>query len=135
MLFLLDTNAVSDYTLEHARIEANLAAMLPGDSAALCTIVRGEILFGVNRLPLGKKRDDLRQRADKILSGLQCFAVPETAGDHYSVVKIATQLKGFTFNDNDLWIAATALTLGATLVTRDKDFSHVPGLIRKDWSV
>jgi tRNA(fMet)-specific endonuclease VapC len=135
MLFLLDTNAVSDYMQENARIEVNFASMSPGDASGICTIVRGEILFGVQRLPRGKRRDDLQLRADKVLYGLKCFDIPEDAGDHYAAVKLTTRLKGYTLNENDLWIAATALALGATLITRDADFSRVPGLLVKDWSV
>ena len=37
-------------------------------------------------------------------------------------------------DENDLWIAATALALGATLVTRDSDFSGTPGLVIEDWT-
>ena len=32
-------------------------------------------------------------------------------------------------DENDLWIAATALALGATLVTRDTDFNGIEGLM------
>jgi predicted nucleic acid-binding protein len=38
-------------------------------------------------------------------------------------------------DDNDLWIAATALAEGAILVTRDKDFSRFPSLALQDWTV
>ena len=34
----------------------------------------------------------------------------------------------FEMGENDLWIAATALYHGLPLVTRDRAFSHVPGL-------
>jgi predicted nucleic acid-binding protein len=37
-------------------------------------------------------------------------------------------------DDNDLWIAATALHLGAILVSRDKMFAYVPGLQVVDWN-
>jgi predicted nucleic acid-binding protein len=32
-------------------------------------------------------------------------------------------------------MVATALTLGAVLVTRDHIFTHVPGLLVEDWTV
>ncbi|MBI4622738.1 MAG: PIN domain-containing protein [Verrucomicrobia bacterium] len=34
----------------------------------------------------------------------------------------------FALGENDLWIAATAMYHGLSLVTRDKAFSRVPGL-------
>jgi len=35
---------------------------------------------------------------------------------------------------NDLWIAATARTTGATLLTTDKDFDHFdPALLPQEW--
>jgi predicted nucleic acid-binding protein len=38
-------------------------------------------------------------------------------------------------DENDLWIAATALALNATLVTRDADFGGIAGLVMEDWTV
>jgi tRNA(fMet)-specific endonuclease VapC len=50
------------------------------------------------------------------------------AGDHYSRVKHLRQKQGRPMGENDLWIAATARALSATLVTRDQDFDNIDGL-------
>jgi len=43
-------------------------------------------------------------------------------------VKLARHQRGLALDENDLWIAATALALNATLVSRDTDFAGIDGL-------
>ena len=43
-------------------------------------------------------------------------------------MKAAQQRRGVPLDENDLWIAATALVMGATLVSTDGDFKAVEGL-------
>jgi len=50
-------------------------------------------------------------------------------------VKTDVQRLGFNMDENDLWIAASTMSLGATLVSRDSDFGRIPGLIVEDWSI
>ena len=59
---------------------------------------------------------------------MRCEPVPENAADFYASVKLARQQRGLTLDENDLWVAATALALGATLVSRDSDFAGIDGL-------
>jgi tRNA(fMet)-specific endonuclease VapC len=59
----------------------------------------------------------------------------ESAGDHYANVKLARQKQGLALDENDLWIAATALAVGATLVSRDTDLRQIAGLNVADWTV
>jgi len=35
---------------------------------------------------------------------------------------------------NDIWIAATALAIGANLVTHNNHFQHVKNLVTVDWT-
>lgn len=60
--------------------------------------------------------------------------MPESAGDAYAAIKRAREERALTLDENDLWIAATASALGATLVTRDRDFSSIAGLSVVDWT-
>ena len=83
---------------------------------------------------MGNTAPILEQQAIKVLPRLPCLAIPEAAADLYASTKLSCQRKGVVLDENDLWIAATALALGATLVTRDKDFSQVDGLTVQDWT-
>lgn len=100
----------------------------------ICSIVRGEIRHGIERLPPGKRRQDLTSKAAKLFAVIPCQPVPEAAGDHWALVKLARQRKGLALDENDLRIAATALALGAILVSRDSDFQQIDGLTVEDWT-
>ena len=135
MLFLLDTNALSDLMREHPKIDARLASLAPADRAVICSVVRGEIRYGIERLPRGKRRQELEIKAAKLFAVLPCESVPEAAGDHYARIKLTRQQKGLTLDENDLWIAATALALEAVLISHDGDFQQIDGLTVNDWMV
>ena len=128
MTFLLDTNAISDLMRASPRIENWMAGLDQGDRVVTCTIVRGEVLFGIARLPAGRRRTELEETGRQFLGALRCEPVPERAGDFCAAVKLARQQGGLTLDENDLWVAATALALGAALVSRDSDFGGIDGL-------
>lgn len=120
---------------EHPQLDARLATIASTDRVMICSIVRGEIRYGIERLPQGKRRQELETKATKLFAVLPCEPVPEKAGDHYAAIKLARQQKGLTLDENDLWIAATARSLGAVLITRDSDFQQIDGLTVNDWTV
>jgi tRNA(fMet)-specific endonuclease VapC len=105
-----------------------MAGLEPGDREVTCTIVRGEVLFGIARLPPCRRRTEVEDTGRQFLASVRCEPVPERAGDFYAAVKLTRQQRGLTLDENDLWVAATALALGATLVTRDSDFGDIDGL-------
>jgi predicted nucleic acid-binding protein len=69
-----------------------------------------------------------RKKAASAFAALPCEPIPERAGDSYAALKLIRQQRGLTIDENDLWVAATALALGATLVSRDRDFEGIDGL-------
>jgi tRNA(fMet)-specific endonuclease VapC len=134
--YLFDTSTCSLLMANHTQIKAHLAILKPNDYIFTCTIVRGEILFGIERLPIGRKRNALENQATNLFTLLPCEAVPKLAGNHYAYLKREAEKQGTPLDENDLWIAATALALNAILVTADRDFQRIIGLgLRlEDWT-
>jgi len=132
--YLLDTTTFSALMRRDTKVRARVAALAPTDRVAICTITRGEVLYGLVRLPEGKRRSALEAEAMYLFGEVVCLAVPEAAADQYTSIKRETERKGTPLDENDLWIAATARTLGAVVVTTDSDFQRVSGLQIEDWA-
>ena len=65
--------------------------------------------FGVERLPAGRKRQKLQLKIDEVLAKLQCELVPAGAAQQYARIKTQCVRSGVSLDDNDLWIASTAV--------------------------
>ena len=132
-LFLLDTNIVSAAMADHPKVKAKLS--LASGQLITCAIVRGEIRYGLERLPPGKRRTAFESKATSVFATLVSIEpVTQATADVYGTIKRALEIRGISMGDNDLWVAATALSLGATLVTNDHIFSKIPGLAVEDWT-
>ena len=128
MTYLPDTNAISDLMRAAPRIENWLAGLDRSEQIVTCTIVRGEILFGIARVPQGRRRAELEETGRRVLAAIRYEPLPERAGDVYAALKLVRQKRGLSLDENDRWVAATAVALGATLVSRDGDFRGIDGL-------
>ena len=131
---LLDTTMFSDLMREHPVVEQHLLAARNAGGACVGVIVQGETRYGLERLPRGRRRRDLEAKAERLFAALPCEPIPAAAGDIYGRIRRTAEAKGLRLDDNDLWITATALALGAILVTRDSDLRRVAGLEVEDWT-
>jgi len=129
VIYLLDTNAISDLIRNDQRMADWVSSLRDDDRLVTCTIVRGEIMFGIARLAQGRRRVELEQKAERLFAVVPCEPIAAFAGDVYATIKLTQQQRGLSLDENDLWIAATALSLGATLVSRDRDFHRLDRLI------
>ena len=77
MIFLLDTSALMR---GESRIASWFASIREDDQLVICTIGRGEILFGFGRLPEGRRRSELEAKAQDLFVALRCEANPPTRG-------------------------------------------------------
>ncbi len=119
---LPDTNAF----IALLKGDADVAALLDGASDVLLSaIVLGELTYGA--LNSRRVEDNLERLAD--LHGRCAFApVDEGVVRQYGAIRIALKRKGHPIPENDLWIAATAIHSGATLLTDDEHFDAVEDL-------
>jgi predicted nucleic acid-binding protein len=134
MQYLLDTSIVSDLMGSHPKVQDRLQALSSTDGVAISTVVRGELLYGIRRLPDGQRRDRLFQQVAPYLSEVRAEPITMEVADRYADLKITRERAGLSLDENDLWIAATALAAGATLVTRDSDFDGIDGLNIENWA-
>ena len=119
----LDTVYIQD-----ARMATWLSSIGADDRVVTCTIARGEILFGLERLAPGRRRTKLDGKARQLFAAVPCEPIPPSAGDVYANTKVSQQRRGLSLDENDLRMAATALALSAILVSRDSDFHGIEGL-------
>jgi tRNA(fMet)-specific endonuclease VapC len=128
LIYLLDTNAISDLMRANPRVEDWISGLDPSDRVVTCAIVVGEILFGIIRLPAAKRRSELEETGHRFLAAFRCEPIPVRAAGFYANLKVTRRQSGLNLDENDLWVAATALALGAGLVSRDNDFAAITGL-------
>lgn len=129
MKYLLDTNVLSE--LGKDSIDPYVAAWFDGksqDSLLISAITIGEVVYGIERLPDGKRKDQLQGWFDETLvdwfEGRVC-AIDAEVMRRLARIKAA----GRTLPILDSLIAATAIAQGATLVTRNtKDYDGISGL-------
>ena len=120
---------------DNPKVKGQLDSLTESAYPFTCPIVKGEILFGIVRLRDGKRRQYLQQKANELFEAVPCDPIPQDVGEAYARIKVAAQRQGTPLDECDLWIAATALTLDAILVTSDSDYQRIAevGLRLEDW--
>ena len=77
-----------------------------------------------------------RLRARDDLPGLfrgRILAIDREAARHYAALRAALERRGRTLGDNDIWIAASAMAAGLTVVTHDADFRSLGARTLDPW--
>lgn len=131
--YLLDTNIIS--ALMKDRSGADTATVrawgqhLADGTIVTSVVVQYELLFGLVRH--GTPR--LQKAYDIQMKNLPVLPLDETVGAHYAQLRAHLEKAGTPIGANDTLIAAHALSLGATLVSADTEFTRVPGLKVENW--
>jgi len=127
MKILLDTTAYVGFKRDISEV---VNVVTSAEQIFFSPIVLGELMFGFRN---GTKFEKNMQELNRFLDHAAVALVPigKVTSDRYS--RIATQLKhqGTPIPTNDLWIAAQTMEHGAELISSDRHFEKVPGLVYK----
>ena len=124
---LLDTNVL----IKFLRGEEQIAKIIAGyETVVVPTIVIGEYKAGVDpdtkagRIQLSMLESFLEDVAVKVVE------ISEDVADAYARIFRVLRKNGTPIPQNDLWIAACAITKGAVVSSSDSHFANVPLLER-----
>lgn len=124
-MIVLDTNVLSEL-MRHVPDPHVLAWVGTRSRKELhiTSVTQAEILYGIHVLPLGKRRTLLKEAAlamfrEEFAGHILPF--DQLAASCYAELTAARRLAGRPIEPFDALIAATALTVGATVATRNLD--------------
>lgn len=125
MTLHLDTNIVIAMTrLDHAVIKR--IRPVPLDAIAISAVVMAELQFGVEK---SQRKKETRERLEAAIRGIRIAPFDAAAAAAYGSIRARLAAIGQPIGPNDLLIAATALSRGATILTRNqREFLRVPDL-------
>jgi tRNA(fMet)-specific endonuclease VapC len=129
--YLLDTN-ICIYIKNHRPPEvlARFSALQPGD-VAMSSITFGELCFGASK---SAKQVEAIQTLAALKLLIPVLALDANASVQYGNVRQLLQKIGRPIGNNDLWIAAHALSSELILVSNNlAEFERVPGLKTENW--
>lgn len=129
--YLLDTDTV--IYLVHRRSAAVAArfARLRASEVAISCIGFGELCFGAEK---SVKRDAAVSVLEAFSERIAVLPIDASVSGEYGRIRALLEAKGKPLGNNDLWIAAHALSANLTLVTNNvREFGRVPDLKLENW--
>ena len=125
MRILLDSNAYSAFMRGNEEVRALIQ---DAEEVLFSAIVVGEQLFGFRQgAHYERNLSELRSFLERPY--VSFIPVGPVTADRYSRVMTALKSKGRPIPTNDVWIAAHAMETGADLVSADRHFEHVDGIV------
>lgn len=114
----------------NAAVRRRLAAV-PMDDIAISAVTEGELRYGVARLPDNAR---LKTIVEAFLIRVNVQPLDAAAARCYGALRAGLEAVGAGLANLDTIIAAHALARGSTLITHDKAFARVKGLVLEDWT-
>jgi predicted nucleic acid-binding protein len=138
-VIILDTNVISE--LMKASPSVRVARWLAAQASPqvfITSITEAEVLYGVELLPPGKKREALRNAATAMFAerfGDRTLAFDRDAAGLFAAIGTARRRAGRPIGQFDCQIAAIARWHGAAIATRDsRDFADCGVDVINPWA-
>lgn len=128
---MLDTNTVSHLVKGHPAVASRVLAT-PMADLCISSITQGELMFGLAKRPDARR---LHLAVNEFLKRVDVLAWDGNIALSYGPLRATMERSGQVLESPDLLIAAHAIVAGAVLVTNDRAFAMVPGLVSEDWCV
>ena len=125
MAFLIDTSVLVDVERGGTALER-----VPADEEhSISAITTSELLHGVHRADDGPRRIQRQAFIENVLAELEALPITNEVARAHAQAWAMLESAGEMIGVHDLWIAATALTHGLRLATKNaREFERVPGL-------
>jgi tRNA(fMet)-specific endonuclease VapC len=121
--YLLDTNVISHIMQgRDAKLLARLSK-LPVGQVAISSVTLAEIEYGIQRKGQSMA---LRNALTQVLLHMDVLPWDAIAATCYGELCSGLETQGINLSDFDMMIAAHAVALKVTLVSRDKAFANIP---------
>jgi tRNA(fMet)-specific endonuclease VapC len=122
---LLDTSAYVAFKRNHSEAVNMIAS---AERILISPVVLGELMFGFrNGTRFGENMSELNRFLEH--GAVKLVEIGETTSDRYSRIAALLKRNGTPIPSNDIWVAAQAMEHGAELVSFDKHFHLIPGLV------
>lgn len=131
MLYMLDTN-ICGYIIRNKPdyMKEKLKQIEKNHEITLSSIVVSELLYGVMK----KNSPKLTKLVNNFIDNFTIHDFDEMAASKYGSIRSELEKNGQIIGSNDLFIAAHAKAIDATLVTNNlKEFQRVEGLKLENW--
>jgi tRNA(fMet)-specific endonuclease VapC len=122
---LLDTSGYSAFMRGDATVKEMLQT---ADAIYVNAVVLGELRIGFLRGRLRQKNEG-RLRQFLASSRVSALVVDEDTAERYAVILDALWTAGRPIPTNDIWIAASAMQYGLTVITTDAHFLKIPQIL------
>jgi predicted nucleic acid-binding protein len=119
---VLDTNVYCDYAEGIPNVVDYMA--IHGEDIFLPSIVIGELTYGFMK---GSRQKFNERKLQEIIKKLrvEIIDVNQNVSRKYALIYLSLVKKGTKIPINDVWIAASCMEVGGSLLTRDRHFQHI----------